>query len=420
MKKNFINDDENIKEIWNDKFVKNKRPYCLKREKYSNLFSKDNKFISSEIEKYYFNYRPSEIIISFIFSVTFYLLLIDLLFFQKTITIVLFPIIYILGQVIQGGILPEPIYYSRQDFFNKMEKILNRKVIITLTSSMFKDKFHFKGQYTNDVTGNINIPKSVNIIKIGNLQYFVEENHYQTIKHFYLDIKTTPEINEYSGNYIYNLNSDFKTPPYNIINIILSVFLLQWLNALILYFVSVGDIVTIYPAKLITVNPQDNYSSPTNIVIHGNSLNIRKNVCSSIKGNEYDDLINKLKKKENEKKEKEEEERQEKLDRRKNTSTLSEFGDNHFNIRVKKEYDDVYLYLKVYDVLVKGKRRDISFDRMYLGNYDENINESTTKENNPLLWIYTPNGIDMTINVKKDIGCFSISIGDIFHDTFYI
>ena len=426
MQENFNNDNilpleyQKQKLIENDSFVTNKRPYGLDRGKYSNLFSAENQFISSKIDKFYFGYSLREIIISSIFSITFYLLFIDLLLSQKTITIVLFPITYILGQIIQGGILHEPIYYSRQDFFKEMEKILNLSVTISLKSVRINNAFHFKGKFTNDVSGNINIPKSINLIKIGNFQYFIDEKYYQEFNEWKLDIKTIPKIDYYKGSIIYNLNSNYKTPPYNIITLILSIFLLQWINALIFRFVSVEDIVTIFPAKLITVNPKDDHYSPTSIVIHGNSLNIPKNITNSVNESEYDNKINFLIRDENERKEKEKEERQEKLDRKKNTSTLSVFEDNHFYIRVRKEYDDVYLNLKVYDVIVKGKRRDATYENIYLGPYDENIIEDKQEEDYPLLWTYTPKGIDIKIKVKKKSGCFSIFIGDIFHETFYL
>ena len=424
MQENFSDDNilpldyKNLKHEGNEHFVPNKRPYSLDRGKYSNLFSSENGFISSKVEKFYFEFKPEEIIISFIFSIAFYLLFINLLLSLEIITIVLLPIIYILGQIIQGGIIPEPIYYSRQNFFKEMEKILNYSVIITLESLKIDKKFHFKGKYTNDVSGDINIPKSINLVKIGNLQCFIDEKYYREIKKWDLKCKTIPDINNHKGNVIYNLNSDYNIPPYNIITIILSIFLLQWINALIFCYVSAGDVVTIFPAKLIIIDPKKD--SPTNIVIHGNSLKIPKNIFNPIKENEYDNNIDFLMRKEKETLEKKEEERQEKLDRKKNTSTLSIFEDNHFYIRVKKEYDSVYLNLSVYDVIVKGKRRDIKFDTMYLGIYDENIIEDKWEENYPLLWIYTPNGFDIKIKVKKDTGSFSIFIGDIFHDTFYI
>ena len=86
-----------------------------------------------------------------------------------------------------------------------------------------------------------------------------------------------------------------------------------------IFFIPNGDMVTIYPAKLIVEYIDNLNISPTNIVIHGESFEEPKKIINKINENEHDATIARLYQKEREEKERNEKEgeRNEKKDLRK-------------------------------------------------------------------------------------------------------
>ncbi len=404
-------------------FVPNKRVFS--EYNFVNIISRDNGFKSSKEKKFYFSYKISGIIISFIFFVIFYLLLITVIISKSTIPIILLPIVYILGQIIQGGILPFPIYHSRENFINRMNQILNAGVIITLTKEELS--FHFKGKYTLDATGTINIPDTINMITIGEVQYFIQKKYYDEIKKW--NLKYSQKLN-YEGKHIknqkviFNLNSENNMPPYNAITLILSFFLLQWINALIFHFIPVGDIVEIYPAKLITADFNNDYASESNIVVHGETFDIKRYIMNSINEGEYDrvikefqDEIDEKRRKEEEKRKEQEEKRKIEKDREENTDVIEHLYDNHYDIKVIREYNDVYLKLEVdYIEYYKNKHFKKKID---LGRYNKNFKRKEEKVGYTH-WIITPEGTDIEIQIEKEKDNLTINIGSIFHKSFKV
>lgn len=410
-------DIEKPSQLNNLDFIRNKRLFSKKD--YANIFTEKNSFKSSRLEKCYFNYKKSDIVFPLFFFLVFYLLLITVILSKSTIPIILLPIIYILAQIIQGGILPYPIYHSRANFFNKINRILNADSKITL--KRYSAPFDFKGKYTFDVTGKLNIPNTINLIKIGEVQYFIRKEYYEQNQKYKLTYYA--EINyegksTYDNTIIYNLNSENNLPPFSAITFILSIFLLQWINALIFHFIPIGDIVIIYPAKLLTEDLNNNYIPESNIVIHGETLDIKKYVKNNINENEYDLMIKRFEREESERKKKEKEERERKRELEENTHTLSYFSDNNYEIEVYREYETVFARVNV-DYIKNGKLCHF-YQNLYLGDYDKNIEKKEEKKQGQTYWIINPKGFDIEIHIIKEPNQVTITIGKKFHRTFRI
>ncbi len=461
-----FNVEINVKD--SKEFITNDIPKILKNnmDKYKKL-NDINKFFSSKIVEFNKKYGFCHIFLNFIFSFTFYCLLLTSILTIRVMTIILTIIIYILGEIIQISIIPNLFKYkSRLDFESEMNKILNGYSMITF----YKEKenqnsFQYPCRYTIDVTGEINIPKNINFIKIGKIQFFVEKKDFNNFDKKY---KTLYKKNIFIKDYIetfyntsliygnkepilyhnsfYYLNSNSEGYSINFVIKFLSIFLLQWIYALI-SLLKKEKFVIIYPAKLITIN--DIQESPTKIVVHGNELNHEKYITGPIGledltklEKEYEEYKNKEKielerrKKKREEKQKKIEEKQKKIEekerierekeeekkrkreeeerlKRENTETLSRFSDNNYSIKVYRVYEDVYLDLSVWQ-----KEEDNYEDEMYLGKLNTNIKEERNHLPQNNSYLYTPNGFDIKIQITHYEYRYNISIGEKFNRSF--
>ena len=416
--RNFIRlDIEEPSELKNLNFIPNRK--LFNSNIYSNILSTKNNFKPSKLMVSYFGYKISNIILPFIYFCIFYLLLITVILTKSTLPIIFLPIIYIIGQYFQGGILPYPIYGSRENFFIKINQILNASTKLNLCDNNF---FDFKGKYTFDVTGQIDIPDTINNIKIGKIQYFIENEYYNINRKW--GFTYFPKIiyeDKYIENtdIIYSLNFNQDTPPFNGLIFILSIFLLQWINALIFRNISLGDVIVIYPAKLIIVDLNNNKNIPeSNFTVHGQTLDIEKYTINPINEDEYDRIVNELEEEERKEKEEKKQKEEEEREKRKNTKQLSEFSDNHYRIKVYKYYNTVYA--DVYVENVNGFRDGTFFrTEIDLGQYEPDVEESERKEA-PNHWIKIPKGKNKEIQIIKTPGKLTILIGEKFHESFNI
>ena len=450
-------------------FITNNIPKILKNNmnKYKKL-NDQKQFFSSKTEKFSIKYGYCHIVLNFFFSFTFYFLLLTSILTIKVMTIILTIIIYILGEIIQISIIPNLFKYkSKLDFESEMNRILNGYSMITFhKEKRNQNSFQYPCRYTIDVTGEINIPKKINFVKIGEIQFFVEKKDFDNFDEKYITlykknifikdyyIKTfyntslfydNKELILYHSSF-YNLNSNSEGYSINFVIKFLSIFLLQWIYALI-SLLKKEEFVIIYPAKLITIN--DIQESPTKIVVHGNELNHEKYITGPIGledltklEKEYEEYKKKEKielkrrkkkreekqkkieekeriereKEEEEKRKREEEERkreEEERLKRENTKTLSRFSDNNYSIRVYRVYEDVYL-----DLFVWQKDEDSYHDEMYLGKLNTNIKEERNHLPQNNSYLYTPNGFDIKIQITHYEYRYNISIGEKFNRSF--
>ena len=420
-------------------FITNNIPKILKNNmnKYKKL-NDEKQFFSSKTEKFSIKYGYCHIVLNFFFSFTFYFLLLTSILTIKVMTIILTIIIYILGEIIQISIIPNLFKYkSKLDFESEMNRILNGYSMITFhKEKRNQNSFQYPCRYTIDVTGEINIPKKINFVKIGEIQFFVEKKDFDNFDEKYITlykknifikdyyIKTFYNTNLFYDNKelilyhssFYNLNSNSEGYSINFVIKFLSIFLLQWIY--------------------------DIQETPTKIVVHGNELNHEKYITGPIgledltklekeyeeyKKKEKIELERRKKKREEKQKkieekerierEKEEEEKRKREEeerlKRENTKILSRFSDNNYSIKVYRVYEDVYL-----DLWVWQKEEDIYNDEMYLGKLNTNIKEERNHLPQNNSYLYTPNGFDIKIQITHYEYRYNISIGEKFNRSF--
>lgn len=394
------------------------------------------KFFSSQIVNEN-NFSIKGMLVMIIFSITFYLLLINIIITNDNVSKILIIFIYILGSIYQIVLVPYPrLYRSKKEFENNLSKLLDCKIIVTILDQ-YNDAntIIYPGNYLYDITGVINIPKSVRYIQIGDIQYYFDSNFVNFVNMLETlnrsrDINISVEYDDIPLNYtnnIYNLNANCDGSSVNIIDTLFCILLLEWILALFRCFSPY--IVTIYPAKLIL--NKNKYESNTKITVHGKTfkskdfikLNIDASNVNKLK-NEYNEYMNKLeqKKRKNErrekelyiKKKKEEEEQRKKKEEKErilkeNTETLSRIKNNNFTIEVERVYDEVKLFLRVYEK--KMFRKEIK-----LGLYDPEIEEELEDDGN-IIVLY-PRGYDIKIQVIYQEYKYIIKIGTIFSQAF--
>ena len=438
----------NIEENDFKDFISNKLPEEInlkyhKLDSNNRLMNRNGNFISSYYSKEEFlSYHT--IFISFIFSITFYLLLISVLLTMKTWLIVFLIFIYFTGSFLQFGVIPTPYEYgSKVDFETKLNNIIHGSAKIRFFQIKNKEKKNFiiyPAKYSTDITGTINIPKNISYARILDVQFYTEfdyKNFYEQYKKIYSKFYCEAIISNENkiiniNRRIYSLNSNSSSSSVNFYTTICCLLLLQWLNAFIKSFCS-NKIVIICPAKLIT--KEFALNSKTCICVHGKKIIPEQfnTVEINLERNEkFENKYKTFEKKEKIRKEKEEEERKKKeeerkkeeeerykrlkeeeerkLDEERNTENLSVFYNNNYKIKVYRIYDDVHL--KMWCRTAKGPYEYES----YLGYYDKDFEENIKDEGN--CTIYYPKGFNIKIEVTNFENRFNVKIGTEFTKSF--
>ena len=115
-------------------------------------------------------------------------------------------------------------------------------------------------EFTTDITGEIDIPDNINIIKLEEIQYFIDLKIKNLIKKFekaygnyrasFIHIFHNSKFK--SKTFYYWIDSNKKSTNINFISLILSIFLLHWIKAIYIYGSGIFNYVVIYPAKLLS------------------------------------------------------------------------------------------------------------------------------------------------------------------------
>jgi len=437
IKENFNISNNNTENnlLKSSKFIQNTCSNLLISYYIGKINNNDKKFYETTIREIENPYEDKgsiiyyELIVSILFSITFYLSLICFILTRKTVSLVFFIILYILGEILQIFILPNfKNFKSKSEFISMMQKILNCNIIIKYYDKRNKYLFKYSQKYVIDATGEICIPKDINFIRIGGSQlYSYDANN---INNLYNDFKINyyyhDEPFEHPRNIYFFLNSMCFN---HFIILLLYLTMLLWIYCLLSLFLPKRKYALIFPAKLLCDYEKE---SPTNIVIHGKSF-----IAHTIKNEVYENTLfsysqekerqdeereeKKKKKEEEERIKRENEERKKKRKREleeeewRNTFTLSTFENNNYHLRVYRVFEEVYLKITIFNDKYENK--------IYLGKYNRYIKEDIKNniENDTIT--YRPNGFNISIKVKKNVGQFLISVGnenkDIFDKSFY-
>ena len=408
---------------YNKGFVSNKLPDDIKNNYYKLInggLQKKKNFISSKISDLQ-EVSILDIIICFFFSLSFYILLAAAILTGDKTAIIYLIIVYLLGTIIQIYIVPIPcLYFSKMEFDENMKRLFNSTVHISLKSK--KDAIEYPIKYISDITGEINIPKDIEYVKIGRIQYYFEEDfltftkQYKSIIGNYTVSKKLSYKNEpIKKVYLYYaLNSVSNAYSINMINRILCLMLLQWISALY-NKLKPKKCVIIYPAKLITTNLKN---SNTNINVHGKGINIESYIYANMQSEKADKLREDYTKKMNdiaEKKRQKEKEKEriseQKRKLRENTEVLSSWDNINYYIKVQKVYHNVEVKLEIYynDKTIKKK--------IDVGNYEPDAEEREEDEGNSS--IYYPRGKNIKIEVINYERKYTVKIGNKFTASYF-
>ena len=363
------------------------------------------------------------IFISFIFFFSFYVLLITYILSSDNKILLFLIAIYILGNFVQIIVIPEPINFkSKSEFENEINKILNSYLEIKLINKKKKKQATFPKKYTIDITGEINIPKEFNYVKIKGVQFYSKRKELKKYSNDFQAVYGSVKL-DYKWRYnnedivlpstAFAINDNCDSYSINCYTTLFCLFLIQWINALYYKYSRCKKCIELIPAKLITDNL---INSPTKFNVYGNKYEITSYINNPNYNNEeFDNDLAQYKK---EKKEKEERDRisrekkeEEERKRKENTTLLSSFknGDN-YTIKVKKVYDSVYLRFDAYTPYGH------SYFKSRLGIYNKNIHERI--ENISKLTVYYPNGYDIKIEVQRGLYSYTVSIGDEYTENF--
>ena len=217
--------------------------------------------------------KPLNIFLSALICLSFYSLLIIIILKPNTFSTILFVIIFFIGHFAQSQVIPEiPSFKSKEEFNSKIIEILNSKVII-------KDENNENNslvKYTKDATGKIKIPENIKLIKFDKIIILSEKNICDELVEKNLKDKICFDNSKKNIKNIVNPEEIYwisKSPishPVNGLTIILSLLLLQWIQAL--YYILTWKMVIIYPIKIAVPEiKKEEYKEleQTKINIHG-------------------------------------------------------------------------------------------------------------------------------------------------------
>lgn len=372
------------------------------------------------------------LLIGFLFSFTFYMLLIAYLIDEedKTTLLVYLILIYIFGSLVQTLIVPTPIFYkTKADLDKQMETLLNLGVKVYLNLKSKKVKTIYPGSYTTDITGILNIPKKINYVKLKGLIIYGDKDYTNFKKEFNdtykqsyntkYSFKLISEGKEiiFPKNEIFSLNTISGAYSITCLHRLACLFLFQWFEACYESFSQKKKCIDIYFVKLISTEKKDIPS--TKITVHETTYQSLSNKYLYLNDEENEkfkndleqhkqNLADKAEKKriEQEKKEKREKEIED------NTEELSKFTSNNYKMRIYRYYQKVYMDLRCHE----EKKNSYKKERIFLGEYDSNIEEDTIDEDDQTT--YCPNGCDIQIVVKNYAYGYTIKVGTKFTKDF--
>ena len=408
-------------------FQKNTMLPQLKKDFYA--IDKNKKFISSDLTRIDFiNCR--NIFISALISLSFYFLFIIVVVEPDTTSIVLLIIIFIIGHFAQSQVIPEfPTFLSREEFEEKLKEILG--CYVTIVAKAKNKEYKYLANYTLDVTGKMSIPNNIKLAKFGECLIYTDKAY----KEFSKKIKEAIKVNSFTyktrlckleddtditfSERIYCINELGTTPPVNMITILLSIILLQWIQAV--YYFFNWKMIVISPVKLVTSSMGTSPPPPCEIIVHGKKYKSKEYVLKEIEEDEnsvelsncYNKIIEEREEKKREKEEKKKRKVEEEKEKRENTTELNYYSTNNYSLTIIKYYDNVYLDIEVFQ---RGK--DIKKKDILLGKYDPDI-EGEEEEEDADSTIYHPPGVDTPIYVTE-VSAYKYRIKAAkFVDTFY-
>ena len=400
-----------IKDIGSpDSFRENKCPIKL-GENYFGYSQK--KFKISKLCKPNYKSLLNYSIIPIYLTIVFYLLLTGVILTGDTETIVHLVLIYIIASFYQLATFPNIVRYNSKEQFEKyLNEYLNSNVTIKLKEE--KNIVELPIEFTTDITGEIGIPDNIHIIRLEEVQYFIDSKIKNLIKKFdkaygnytisFIHIYNNSKFK--SKTFYYWIDSNKKSTNINFISLILSIFLLHWIKAIYMHCSSRFNYVTIYPAKLLSRDASINSNSKLNI--HGNIYrpernNVQVEITEEIKKGldkleqDYNKEMSRI-----EKEKKARQKKQEEIeDRKRNTETLSDFSTNLYKFKIKRVYNKVEARIKFphYKKIIKP-----------LGKYDPTVKEEFIEEGSETVVI--PNGYNIKIFIKRYEDSIDIKFGD--------
>ena len=325
-------------------------------------------------------------------------LLVSVCLTKNVYILILFCVNYFFASIVQLITFTDfQVFKSRGDFEEDLKKILNISPFIYLSKG--RDKIKLPGEYIIDMTGEIDIPESVNFIIIKEPIYNICDNLYnmrEQAETIYKGSYTFTAENYKNGKKVhygtrsYIVNSDNDYVNIGFFDFVLSLLLLHWVKFLYCIFSYYYVYVEITPIKLISKNYIR--ESPTKINFQGKIFRPKSFIHKEIK----DDGLAKLEtgisnyqlKQERIQQERKEEKERER-EKRRRTHTLSDFSvEDLFDLYIKERDNYVYAYLKFND----KKEEEIP-----LGPYDEDVEEQILKEGKEKKYI--PKGINMTVTI---------------------
>ena len=351
---------------------------------------------------------------------TFYFLLIAIILTGKLLLKIYIGIFYIISCFAHTLILNQSLLYkSKTEFEQKMEEILNANVKVYKYSK--SKKIYYPKDYIIDLTGQINIPKRINFAEICEVDFYIDKDFNDFIakekklskkkynsysKDYSIELLSSnnkKEIKYYTGKYKLN---ESKNRVKIVFNIILFFLLFTWIKAFYYKYSSYFKFVRIYPIKILTNKRL--WGCDSKFSFHGKSIPIKGTSSMEVDRKNYDEFEEKYDEfeKENEETKKTKKEKQE------NTTLLSHFKNNNFEIKVKKIYNDIKLYLFIY------RYDEVKFKEIFeLGQYNSDIEENVEDEGRTT--IYTPKGFDIEIVATYYEDKYNIKIGNIYSNSFY-
>ena len=342
------------------------------------------------------------IIVCAFISITIYFLLITVILSKKLLLAIYCIIIYFFGIIIQVSIFPRPgRYQSRSIFEKELKNILKSYALV----GSKKDKifYRYSANYCTDITGSIDIPKSINFIKIEDITIFTDSGYKEFLKKF--KIAHNNKSCSYRIHYFekrqarfFMVNSENVYYLSGFLDAIMSILCLYWIKALYLGCSSFFNCLVIYPVKLVSNNVI--IKSPTKINFQGTIIKSDDYCKLPALSQEEENNISKFENRYNSIMEKERKKKAKEEDRKNNTFVLSDFSTNNFKLKIKREYQNVYYILKVYNCKF-CKKED-------LGRYQPDVEEKVDEEKG----IYIPNGYMIKIIITYGINKYNIRIGN--------
>lgn len=340
------------------------------------------------------------IIVCAFISITIYFLLLTVILSKKLLLAIYCVIIYFFGIIIQVSIFPKPGHYQpRSKFEKELKNILKSYALVGST----KDKkfYKYSANYCTDITGTIDIPKSVNFIKIDKIVIFTDSGYKEFLKKFKVaynskNCESRIHYFEKMKARFFMVNSENVYYLSGFLDAIISIFCLYWIKALYFSYSTFFDCLAIYPVKLVSSDVI--IKSPTKINFQGTIIKTDDYCKLPAFSLEEEGNIANLEKKYNSVLEKEEKKKKKEFDRKMNTFVLSDFSTNNFKLKIKREYEHVFYILKVYYCKF--------FKKGDLGKYQPDVEERIDEEKG----IYIPNGYNIKIFIKYDTYRYNIRI----------